>query len=305
MGAATMDAAELSVVIPVYHSAEILPSLHERLKATLAGMGKSFEVIYVDDGSQDGSWSALRELQASDPEHVVAIQLMRNFGQHNALMCGFRQAQGDYIITMDDDLQHPPEELPKLLAAIVEGDLDLAYGAYQQKQHSVTKNLASWVVNRFYRFVFQSPVTVTAFRIMRRELLETILSYSLNFTFIDGLLAWNTRRIGEVSVAHHPRAAGRSGYRFGKLVTLALNLFTNFSLLPLQLVSLCGVSAAIVGLVLGCYYFYEYLAAQITVPGYASMMTRSGFSDATSARISSATAGEVRKLAAFGIHLLG
>ncbi len=265
-----MDAVDISIVIPVYNSAEMLPELHERLQVVLAGMGKSFEVVFVDDGSQDASWTVLRQLQRNDPCHVVAIQLMRNYGQHNALMCGFRHARGDYIITMDDDLQHPPEELPKLVAAIAAADLDLVYGAYDQKRHGATKNIASWIVNRFYRFVFQSPVTVTAFRILRRELLETILSYSLNFTFIDGLLAWNTRRTGEVKVAHHPRAKGRSGYRFGKLLTLALNLFTNFSLLPLQLVSLCGVGAAIVGLVLGLYYFYQYVTHQITVPGYAS-----------------------------------
>ena len=195
---------------------------------------------------------------------------MRNFGQHNALMCGFRQARGDYIITMDDDLQHPPEELPKMLAAIDDSDLDLVYGAYDHKQHGATRNITSWIVNRFYRLVFQSSVTVTAFRVMRRELLETILSYSLNFTFVDGLLAWNTRRTGQVTVTHHPRAKGRSGYRFGKLVTLALNLFTNFSLIPLQFVSCCGVIAAIAGFMLGLYYFYQHMASGITVPGYAS-----------------------------------
>src|SRR5262249_20090364 len=150
-----------------------------------------------------------------------AIQLMRNFGQHNALMCGFRQARGKYVVTMDDDLQHPPEELPKLLAAIENADCDLVYGQYEQKQHGSAKNLASNLVNRFYRLVFQSPVTVTSFRVIRRELLQTILPYTLNFTFVDGLLAWNTRRIGEVAVQHHPRAVGRSGYRFGKLLTLA------------------------------------------------------------------------------------
>ena len=265
-----MHGVEISVVIPVYNSEKILPSLQARLQTILVSTGKAFEIVYVDDGSQDASWTVLRQLQDANPKHVVAIQLMRNYGQHNALMCGFRAARGQYILTMDDDLQHPPEEVPKLLAAIVQGDLDLVYGAYDQKQHSALKNAASWIVNRFYRIVFQSPFTVTSFRILRRELLETILSYSLNFTFVDGLLAWNTRRIGEVKVSHHPRAQGRSGYRFGKLLTLALNLFTNFSLLPLQFVSFCGVSAAIGGFLLGLYYFTQYLTSNITVPGYAS-----------------------------------
>jgi glycosyltransferase involved in cell wall biosynthesis len=134
-----MDAVEISVVIPVYNSAAILPALHARLRAVLAGIGHSFEVLYVDDGSQDGSWDALRQLRDRDRTHVVAIQLMRNYGQHNALMCGFRTARGEYILTMDDDLQHPPEEVPKLLAAILDADLDLVYGAYDEKQHSVLK----------------------------------------------------------------------------------------------------------------------------------------------------------------------
>ena len=265
-----MPAIDVSIVIPVYNSAAMLPALHARLQTALSALGKSYEIILVDDGSSDGSWTALKQLSGRDPDHVVAIQLMRNFGQHNALMCGFRQARGRFIVTMDDDLQHPPEEIGKLLEAIESQDLDLVYGAYDQKRHGSAKNFASRLVNVFYRLVFQTTVTVTAFRIIRRELLETILSYSLNFTYIDGLLAWNTRRVGEVTVQHHPRAVGRSGYRFGKLLTLALNLFTNFSLLPLQFVSFCGVGAALVGFVLGLFYFYQHLASGITVPGYAS-----------------------------------
>jgi undecaprenyl-phosphate 4-deoxy-4-formamido-L-arabinose transferase len=233
-------------------------------------MGKPFEVVYVDDGSQYASWGVLRELQQGDPSRVISIQLMRNYGQHNALMCGFHYARGEYIVTMDDDLQHPPEELPKLLAAIDGSDLDLVYGTFDHKQHDAARNLASRIVNRFYQLVFQSCVTVTAFRVLRRQLLDTILSYSLNFTFVDGLLAWNTRRIGQVLVAHHSRAKGRSGYGFGKLMTLALNLVTNFSLLPLQFVSFCGVAAAIVGFVLGLYYLFLQITSNIAVPGYAS-----------------------------------
>jgi polyisoprenyl-phosphate glycosyltransferase len=265
-----MEAVDISVVIPVYNSAEILATLHDRLQATLQAMGRSFEIVYVDDGSNDASWRVLEGLQRHDPGHVIAVQLMRNFGQHNALMCGFHLARGEYVITMDDDLQHPPEELPKLLGAIDGSDLDLVYGTFDHKRHCAARNIASWVVNRFYRLVFGSPISVTSLRILRRELLETILPYSLNFTFVDGLLAWNTRRVGAVPVTHQARAMGRSGYGFGKLLTLSLNLFTNFSLLPLQAVSLCGVGAAIVGFLLGLYYFHQHLTSSITVPGYAS-----------------------------------
>src|SRR5262249_11998026 len=157
---------------------------------------------------------------------------------------GFRHTKGKWIVTMDDDLQHPPEEIPKLLAAMAAGELDLVYGSYDAKKHNPWRNVSSGLVNLFYRLVFHNPVTITSFRIIRRQLLESILSYSLNFTFVDGLLAWNTQRIGQVTVEHLPRAKGRSGYSLTKLLVLAFNLFTNFSLLPLQTVSVLGFLTA-------------------------------------------------------------
>lgn len=266
------DSVDLSVVIPVYNSAQIMPSLLARLRTVLGGLDMTYEVVMVEDGSPDDSWRVLSALQQQDPEHIVAVQLMRNYGQHNALMCGFRHARGALVVTMDDDLQHPPEEIPKLLDRIVADDLDLVYGCYDKKKHPLLKNAGSAVVNMFFRRVFRLPVTVTAFRVFRRELLEAILSYTRPFTFIDGLLAWNTRRVGTTTVEHHPRAIGKSGDSLAKMVTLALNLFTNFSLIPLQLVSLIGSFAAICGLLTGVYYLARHLTGSITTPGYASII---------------------------------
>lgn len=266
------EALDLSVVVPVYRSETTLRALIERLRVVLDATGMSYEVVMVEDGSPDGAWQVLQELQARFPDQIVAIQLMRNYGQHNALMCGFRHARGRLILTMDDDLQNPPEEIPKLLAAIQATGCDLMYGNYDVKEHHWCRNLSSGIVNKFYRLVFRSPVTVTSFRVIRRELLETVFDYSLNFTFVDGLLAWNTQRIGSTLVEHHPRANGRSGYSLGKLVVLALNLFTNFSLLPLQVVSACGLLAAAGGFAGGIYYLVRYAMSGITVPGYASII---------------------------------
>jgi undecaprenyl-phosphate 4-deoxy-4-formamido-L-arabinose transferase len=260
---------ELSVVIPVYYSEATLSELAERLLRVLDATGLVYEVIFVDDGSKDGSWPVVTELQARHPDRIVAIELMRNFGQHNALMCGFRHARGEYIVTMDDDLQNPPEEIPKLVAAIRGGNLDVVYGAIEKKAHSAFRNTGSWVVNAFYGMVFDTPVSVTSFRIVRREVIEKITSYHPNFIYIDGLLAWNTDRIGEVAVEHHARA-GPSGYSLGKLVLLAINLSTNFSLLPLQVASALGLVIAACGMAAGAYYLALTLLAQITVPGYAS-----------------------------------
>ena len=261
---------ELSVVIPVYCSSKGLADLASRLFPVLDGTEMSYEVIFVDDGSTDDSWIELAALQRAHLRRIVAIQLMRNYGQHNALMAGFRHARGSLIVTMDDDLQHPPEEIPKLLDAIRTRDLDLVYGCYDLKRHSAFRNLGSALVNAFYRLVFRSRVRVSSFRVIRRELAQSIFPYRLNFTYIDGLLAWNTQRIGQVAVEHRARPSGRSGYSLGKLVVLALNLAVNFSLLPLQLVSALGFLTAAGGLFVALYYFIQYMRSNITVPGYAS-----------------------------------
>jgi undecaprenyl-phosphate 4-deoxy-4-formamido-L-arabinose transferase len=266
------ETVDLSVVIPVYNSAPIMRQLLSRLRNVLDPLEIRYEFVMVDDGSPDDSWRVLSGLQQEEPETITAVQLMRNYGQHNALMCGFRHARGELIITMDDDLQHPPEEIPKLLAAIRENDYDLVYGCYDKKKHPLLKNTGSMVVNMFFRRVFRLPVTVTAFRIFRRELLTAILSYTRPFTFIDGLLAWNTRRVGTTTVEHHPRPIGRSGDSLGKMITLALNLFTNFSLIPLQMVSLVGTAAAAAGLLTGFYYLVLHFTGSIVTPGYASII---------------------------------
>lgn len=261
---------DISIVIPVYRSSRLLQQLVQRLMAALNEQDAQYEILFVDDGSPDDSWKVLAALHASDPHHISVIRLMRNFGQHNALMCGLRHAQGRYVVTMDDDLQHPPEEIPKLLKAIEETQADLVYGVPKRKEHQAWRNLGSRLVTAFYRLVFRTRVQPSAFRIIRRELVDAILSYNLNYTYIDGLLAWNTQRIEQVEVEHCPRKTGRSGYSLSKLVVLALNLFTNFSLLPLQAVSVTGFLAAFAGLALGTYYLGRYLFGAVAVPGYAS-----------------------------------
>lgn len=267
-----MNETGLSIVVPVYRSEETLRPLVARLVDVLEATGREFELVLIDDGSPDRSWEVLIELGGRHGDRLVAVQLMRNYGQHNALMCGFRIARGAIVVTMDDDLQHPPEAIPDLIAGLETRELDLVYGTYTVKEHASWRNAGSWLIRKFYRLVFQTSVTPGAFRAIRRELVETTLTYDLNFTYIDGLLAWNTRRVGEVAVTHHPRAVGRSGYSVGKLLGLALNLFTNFSLLPLQLVSASGIVSAGGGFVLGAYYLFEYFRSNIDVPGYASII---------------------------------
>lgn len=269
-GQTASPSLDISLVVPVYNSSATLASLLERLSRVLDGITPCYEVILVDDGSRDDSWAVMQSLRARYSEHLVVVQLMRNYGQHNTLMCGLDLARGEYVITMDDDLQNPPEEIPKMLAYIRQENLDLVYGCPDTRNHAAWRNLGSSIVWQFYRTVFHNPVTPTPFRIMRHQLAHSVRFYDLNFTYLDGLLAWCTSRIGAVEVEHHARAQGRSGYSLGKLLGLALNLYTNFSLIPLQVVSALGFITAASGFLVGAYYLVQFLASNIVIPGYAS-----------------------------------
>ncbi len=260
-----------SIVIPVFSGGKNLHAIIDRTrKSFVKRQETSLEFLLIDDSGIDQNWVAMADLASE--ERIISIQLMRNFGQHNAIMCGFRHATGDVVITMDDDLQHAPESIPTLVDHLLSTNADLVYGVYDAKKHASGRNLGSWLINRFYRVIFGLPVTVTSYRAIRRELVEAILRYDLNFTYIDGLLAWNTKRVGMVTVPHHERADGRSGYTIAKLFGLAMNVLTNFSLLPLQAVSFVGILAAFGGLALGLWYLLAALFAKIAVPGYASVI---------------------------------
>ncbi len=265
-----IPALALSIVVPVYDSSGTLALLLERLTQTIGSITQDYEIVLVDDGSRDDSWAVIQSLKKRYVDHMIAVQLMRNYGQHNALMCGLSLARGEYVVTMDDDLQNPPEEIPKLLAHIKADDLDLVYGCPSNRNHAAWRNIGASVVWHFYRTVFRNPITPTPFRIMRHQLAHSVQFYDLNFTYLDGLLAWCTSRIGCVDVEHHARAQGNSRYSVGKLLGLALNLYTNFSLIPLQIVSGLGLVTAAIGFMVGAYYLFQYLASSVAVPGFAS-----------------------------------
>lgn len=261
---------DLSVVIPVYNSAPTIHTLLARLVNTLEKVTNAYEIILVDDGSQDQSWQVMEQLQALHKRSLVVVQLMRNYGQHNALMCGLGIAKGKYIITMDDDLQNPPEEIPKILQYIQNHNLDLVYGQPSTRNHSTWRNLGSKMVWRFHCIVFRHNISPTPFRILKHQVARSILFYNLNYTYLDGLLAWCTTRIGSVDVEHHARLQGRSGYSIRKLVELAFNLCANFSLIPLRLVSILGFMTAGCGFMASFYYFIQYIWNNISIPGYSS-----------------------------------
>ena len=262
--------AGLSVVVPVYNSAEILPQLVERLGEVLPLLAARHELILVNDGSRDGSWERVQALAAGRP-WVRGFDLARNFGQHNALLAGIRQARFHLLVTMDDDLQHPPEEIVHVLARLEQGGFDVVYGCPRKRAHSSYRNLGS----RLTRLALSSSMgaelarDVSAFRAMRTGLRTAFESYRGAFISIDVLLTWATHRFGSVEVEHHERAAGRSNYDFRRLVTQAFNMLTGFSTLPLQLASWVGFFFTSFGVLVLVYVVGRYLLEGGDVPGFA------------------------------------
>jgi glycosyltransferase involved in cell wall biosynthesis len=258
----------LSVVVPVYNSESSLRELVARLQPVLQWLAEKHELILVNDGSRDDSWRVIEEL-ASRHDWIRGIDLMRNYGQHNALLCGIRAARHDIIVTMDDDLQNPPEEIPKLLDKLAEG-YDAVYATPEIMQHGCFRNLASWIT----KIALQSSMgmetarNVSAFRAFRASLRDAFASYRSPFVSIDVLLTWGTSRFGAVRVDHQPRLAGQSNYTFRKLVAHALNMMTGFSTLPLQVASLTGFGFTLFGIVLLAYVFVRYVIEGGSVPGF-------------------------------------
>ncbi|MGI8588259.1 MAG: glycosyltransferase family 2 protein [Chloroflexia bacterium] len=258
----------LSVVIPVYNSEQTLQDLCARLHTTLPALTLSYEIILVNDNSRDGSWALIAGLAQQYPA-LRAINLMRNFGQHNALLCGIRAARYPIIVTMDDDLQHPPEEIAKLLARLDAG-WDVVYGTPQQEQHGFWRDLASQTTKIALRSAMGADIArnVTAFRAFRTAIRSAFATYQGPFVSIDVLLTWGTTRFAAVPVRHDPRGTGVSNYTFRRLMTHALNMVTGFSVLPLQLASIIGFGFTLFGVAILIYVLARYIIAGGSVPGF-------------------------------------
>jgi len=237
----------LSIVIPVYQSEKNLPSLVEALQAQLTQMDALFEVILVNDGSRDSSWNVIELLCRKYP-WVRASNLLRNYGQHNALLCGIRMARYDIIVTMDDDHQHPPNMIPKLVQEILNG-MDVVYGVPQKKEHGFWRNLVTALAKLALRFAAGISMAgdVSAFQAFRTPLRSAFENYSGAFVSIDVLLAWGARHYKTIPVVHHARKEGASNYTLRRLIKHFVNMVTGFSIWPLRFVSLIGFFCTLLG----------------------------------------------------------
>jgi undecaprenyl-phosphate 4-deoxy-4-formamido-L-arabinose transferase len=249
-------APDISVVIPVYNEEENLRELGQRLIRTLTGMGRAFEIIFVDDGSTDRSWELLTGLNVQYPQYIRALQFQRNFGQHQAIFAGFQAARGQVMVTLDADLQNPPEEIPRLVAKLAEG-YDTVGGWRENRRDSLFRKLPSQLVN--YLMSRVTGVKLRDYgcmlRAYRREVIDSINQCQESSSFIPALANLFSHRVAEIPVGHAERERGQSKYSLIKLLRLNFDLMTGFSNLPIHLVGFMGVAIALLGLLFGAFLF--------------------------------------------------
>ncbi len=258
---------DLSVVIPAYKSHAILPVLVSRLEAVLLPSSHRYEILLIDDGSMDDTWNTIDQLTRTH-DNLRGISLTRNYGQHNALLCGIRAARGAVIVTMDDDLQHSPEDIPKLLAEIAKG-FDVVYGTPVAEQHGMWRNMASQVTKVALQVALGVHVarSVSAFRAIRTSLRDCFADYRAPSVSIDVLLSWGTTHVSALPVHHAPRHSGTSHYSVGRLLVHAFNMITGYSGLPLRMASLMGFAMTLFGIGILGYVIVRYFWLGNPVPG--------------------------------------
>ena len=264
-----------SVVVPVYNSEHTLEELYHRLeKVFRETLKEDFELILVDDGSKDRSYEIMEKLRSRD-HRVKIIQMARNFGQHPALLCGFAHVKGDFVVTMDDDLQHQPEELPKMVRVMEERpDVDVIIASYEGRKHGPIRKLGTKVsVWATSKMLGKDPnLQITSYRLIRRFLVDAMLRTNTYLPQIGNLLVLSSNRIINVPVQHADRAYGKSGYSFKRLVKDLIYDITAHSAFPLLMVRNIGIISFLVSMVMAVYYLVRYFTMGISVEGWTSQM---------------------------------
>jgi glycosyltransferase involved in cell wall biosynthesis len=266
-----MTAPALSIVIPVYNGAESIGALVAALQGLDVPGGH--EIVLVNDCSPDNSLEVCRDLLARSRVPMTLVDLARNFGEHNAVMAGLRQARGAHVITMDDDLQNPPDEVLRLLRHAQRSGADVVYARPIEKRHAVWRNLGSRFANRVADLVLDKPkgLYLSSFRCISAFAVQQAIAYEGPFPYVDGLLLQITQRVESLAVAHLPRAHGRSNYTLRRLVRLWLSMFVNFSIMPLRLSTFTGIGLSILGIAGAGWAAASALFFEKTPPGWASL----------------------------------
>jgi polyisoprenyl-phosphate glycosyltransferase len=273
-----MKSPEYSIIVPVFNSEHTLKELFERTLAVFSELRLEFEMIFVEDHGKDNSWQVLAELKKAYPELITAIKLAKNFGQHNAIFCGMARAKGDFIITIDDDLQIPPEEIKKLILCYQETESDLVYGTFKKEKHNAARNITSSSFKKSSRLLMKGPGKGSAFRLIKKDLVDNILNHSQSFVFLDEIINWYTSDISYTEVRHEKRKNDRSGYTSGKLMRLFSNIVLFYSNVPLKLMVYGGMLFSAFSFLIGIYFFIKKLFFNTPIEGYTSLIVVITFS---------------------------
>ncbi len=269
------DAGEplYSLVIPVFNSARIVGDTITRVVEVFTAAGLRFELVLVNDGSSDGSWEVIAERARRTP-HVLAINLLKNYGQHHANLAGFRATRGDWVITLDDDLQNPPEEALKLVEAARTGGHDVVFGEFESKQAAGYRRLGTRLISLINRRVFAQPpgLTVSNFRILRRDVVDRICNDNNAYPYVTGQALIYSNDPGNVLVRHDPRPVGSSNYSLLRIARLLLTILFSYSLFPLRLAALMGFVVSALAFLLGGAYLVRGFVTDSQVPGWTSMI---------------------------------
>jgi undecaprenyl-phosphate 4-deoxy-4-formamido-L-arabinose transferase len=262
----------LSVLIPVYNSEKTIGGLVEGLIRNLSSTFR-LEIVLVNDNSVDRSEEVCISLFEKYKETVKFYSLSKNVGEHSAVMAGLNKVTGDYTVLMDDDFQNPVSEVVKLVNTALDSEDDVVYSYYEKKKHNLFRNMGSWLNDKVANFMLNKPkdLYLSSFKVFNKFLVDEIIKYQAPFPYIDGLILQITDRIGKVKVEHHEREEGSSGYTLKKLISLWLNMFTNFSILPLRSAVILGFIFAFLGLALGAYTVIEKIFDPNLPIGFASL----------------------------------
>lgn len=269
---------KISAVIPVYNSADIVGTTVDRVVAFFSEQGWEYEVILVNDGSKDDSWNVIQK-KAAEHSHIVCINLLHNYGQHSAVLCGLQHARGDRVVTLDDDLQNPPEEIIHLVNKADEGH-DLVFGRFHSKKHAAYRRAGSRMVSAINERVFGKPrdLTVSNFRLLDRTVVTRMCEYRTNYPYITGLALMFAGNPANADVEHHPRASGASNYTFPRIAQLMMRILFNYSSWPLRVVAFFGFAVSAVAFLLGAAYLIRALFIEpASVPGWTTLVVLLSF----------------------------
>ena len=260
-----------SVVIPVFNSADVVGATIDRVVEVFEDAGLAYQVVLVNDGSRDGSWDVIADRARRSP-HVVAIDLLRNYGQHHANLAGLRESTGDFVITLDDDLQNPPDQALLLIEKAMEGH-DVVFGRFERKQARGYRRLGSRMISAINRRVFAQPpgLAVSNFRILRRDVVERICASRTAHPYITGQALLYSNDPGDVLVRHDPRASGTSNYSLRRIASLVLTILFSYSVFPLRAAAALGFAVSAMSFLLGLFYLVRSFFVDSAVPGWTTI----------------------------------